>query len=108
MPTVERAAPRSKSGIKIADQWLRQTLSLLYRRRKLSRIEILDSTGLNAASVSHTLGYLQEQGVLFKTGDCDAGTGRRREVFTLNAEAGYFVAIDLEGDRLRFGLTNLF
>lgn len=107
MPTVERAAPRSQSGIKIADQWLRQILSLLYRRRKLSRIEILDATGLNAASVSHALRYLQGRGVLFKTGDCDAGTGRQREVFTLNAEAGYFVAIDLEGDRLRFGLTNL-
>jgi predicted NBD/HSP70 family sugar kinase len=46
------------------------------------------------------------RGVLYKGGDCDAGTGRRRETFALNAEAGYFVALDLEGDRLRFALTN--
>jgi predicted NBD/HSP70 family sugar kinase len=95
-----------KSRIKIADEWLRQILSLLYQRRNLSRAEIIETTGLNAASVSHALRYLLTSGVLYKSGNCDAGTGRRREVFTLNAEAGYFVAIDLEGDRLRFGLTN--
>ena len=106
MPTADRAAPRRKSGTKIPDQWLRQILSLLYQRRNLSRFEIIDTTGLNAASVSRALRYLLGSGVLHKAGDCDVGTGRRRGVFTLNAEAGYFVALDLEGDRLRFGLTN--
>jgi predicted NBD/HSP70 family sugar kinase len=106
MPTADRAAPRRKSGTKIPDQWLRQILSLLYQRRNLSRFEIIDTTGLNAASVSRALRYLLGSGVLHEAGDCDVGTGRRRGVFTLNAEAGYFVALDLEGDRLRFGLTN--
>ena len=106
MPIADRSAPGRKFRIKIADEWLRQILSLLYQRRNLSRTEIIETTGLNAASVSHALRYLLTRGVLYKSGDCDAGTGRRREVFTLNVEAGYFVAIDLEGDRLRFGLTN--
>ena len=106
MSNVDRGALGRKSRIKIADEWLRQILSLLYQRRNLSRTEIIETTGLNAASVSHALRYLLSSGVLHKSGDCDAGTGRRREVFTLNADAGYFVAIDLEGDRLRFGLTN--
>jgi len=106
MRTADRVAPGRRSGIKVADEWLRQILSLLYQRRNLSRIEIVEATGLNAASVSHALRYLLGRGVLLKAGDCDAGTGRRREVLTLNAEAGYFVALDLEGDRLRFGLTN--
>ncbi len=108
MPTADRVALGRKSRIKIADAWLRQILSLLYQRRNLSRIEIIEMTGLNAASVSHALRYLLTRGVLHKAGDCDVGTGRRREVFTLNAEAGCFVALDLEGDRLRFGLTNFF
>ena len=95
-----------KPGIKIASQWLCQILSLLYRRHNLTRFEIIETTGLNAASVSHALRYLLRKGVLYKAGDCDAGTGRRRETFALNAEAGYFVALDLEGDRLRFALTN--
>lgn len=106
MPTLDPPTPASKSGVKIADLWLRQILSLLYQRRSLTRIEIIESTGLNSASVSHSLRYLLEKGVVYKAGDCDAGTGRRRETFALNAEAGYFVALDLEGDRLRFALTN--
>lgn len=107
MPTVERISPRSRSGVKIANQWLRQLLSLFHRCRTLSRLEILEATGLNAASLSHALRYLQAQGLVFKTASSDGGSGRRREIYTLNAEAGYFVALDLEGDLLRFGLTNL-
>jgi len=106
MPTLDRPVTKRKPPTKIAGQWLRQILSLAYQRRDLSRIEIIETTGLNAASVSHALRYLLACGVLHRTGDCDVGTGRRREVFSLNAEAGYFVALDLEGDRLRFGLTN--
>ena len=106
MPIADRGALGRKARIKIADEWLRQILSLLYQRRNLSRIEIIESTGLNAASVSHALRYLLTRGVLHQAGGRDVGTGRRREVFTLNAEAGYFVALDLEGDRLRYALTN--
>ncbi len=106
MPTADRAVPRRKPATKIAGQWLLQVLSLAYQRRNLSRIDIIGTTGLNAASVSHALRFLLDRGVLHSTGDSDGGAGRRREVFSLNAEAGYFVALDLEGDRLRFGLTN--
>jgi len=107
MPNTDRTAPRPRSFPKIADQWLRQILSLLYRRRSLSRIEIVETTGLNAASASHALRYLLERGLLLRTAHRYELTGRPREAFTLNADAGYFVALDLEGDRLRFGLTNL-
>jgi N-acetylglucosamine repressor len=107
MPTTDRTAPRRKPSPKIAIQWLRQILSLLCRRRSLSRIEIVQTTGLNAASASHALRFLLDRGLLLRTADRYQLTGRHREAFTLNAEAGYFIALDLEGDRLRFGLTNL-
>src|SRR5271157_3981894 len=107
MATTGRTAPRRKPSPKIAHQWLRQILSLLHRRRSLSRIEIVETTGLNAASASHALRYLLNRGLLLRSADRNQITFRDREVFTLNAEAGYFVALDLEGDRLRFGLTNL-
>ena len=106
MPTLDQPTSVPKPVTRIADQWLRQILSLLYRRRNLTRFEIVETTGLNAASVSHALRYLLGRGVLYKAGDSNAGTGRRRETLALNAEAGYFVALDLEGDRLRFALTN--
>jgi N-acetylglucosamine repressor len=106
MPTANRARAGRKPPPKIAGQWLRQILSLAYRRRNLSRIEIIETTGLNAASVSHSLRYLLDCDILHPTGDRDVGTGRRRELFSLNVEAGYFVALDLEGDRVRFALAN--
>jgi len=91
--------------VRIADQWLCEILGLLYRKRKLTRSEITQATGLNPASVSYALRYVLERGLMLKTsGEVN---GRRRELFDLNAEAGFFVAIDLEGDRIRFALTNL-
>jgi predicted NBD/HSP70 family sugar kinase len=95
-----------KAGIKIADQWLRQVLEILYRKRDLSRGEIGESTGLNAASASYALRYLLDRGTLVKRAETQSAGRRRREVFNLNSEAGYFIGVDLEGDRIRFALTN--
>jgi len=97
---------KQKAPIKIADQWLRQVLLLLYQKRHLTRIEIAELTGLNQASVSHALTHLLNRGLLLKTGEMPSEGRRPREVFGLNAEAGYFVGVDLEGDRIRFALTN--
>lgn len=97
---------KARSGVKIADEWLRQVLLLLHRKRHLTRIEIAELTGLNPASVSHALTHLLRRGLLLKTGEMQSENHRRREVFDLNAEAGYFIGVDLEGDRIRFALTN--
>jgi predicted NBD/HSP70 family sugar kinase len=98
--------PKPKAPVKIADQWLRQILLVLYQKRHLTRIEIAEITGLNSASVSHALTHLLNRGLLLKTGEMQSEGRRRREVFDLNAEAGYFIGVDLEGDRIRFALTN--
>jgi predicted NBD/HSP70 family sugar kinase len=92
---------------KIAQQWLREILAVFYQRRTLTRGEVVEATGLNAASVSHALRFLLTSGTVIKTGEIDSGAGRPREVLRVNGEAAYFAAIDLEGTRLRFGLTNL-
>jgi predicted NBD/HSP70 family sugar kinase len=97
---------KPKAAVKIADQWLRQVLLLLYQKRHLTRIEIAELTGLNQASVSHALTHLLNRGLLLKTGEMQSEGRRRREIFDLNAEAGYFIGVDLEGDRIRFALTN--
>jgi predicted NBD/HSP70 family sugar kinase len=91
---------------KIADQWLRNILGLLYQRRSATRGEITQSTGLNPASVSHSLRYLTHNGTILKVGELKSDGGRRREVIKLNEEAAYFVAVDLEGSRIRFAFTN--
>jgi glucokinase len=91
---------------KIADQWLRDILLVLYQHRNVTRAEIIADTGLNPASVSHALRFLLGQGTVLKVGDLASDGGRKREVFNLNAEAAYFVAVDLEGQRIRFALMN--
>jgi predicted NBD/HSP70 family sugar kinase len=91
----------------IADQWLRDILMALYMRRSLTRTEVIESTGLNQASASHGLRFLLDRGVVLKVGEVPSnGAGRPSEILTLNGDAGYFVAVDLEGGSIRFALAN--
>src|SRR5690606_18428363 len=91
---------------KIARQWLCDILETVYQRRTVTRSEVARATGLNTASVSLGLQYLLKRGTIVKVGELDSIGGRRAEVLKLNAEAAYFVAVDLEGSRIRFALTN--
>ena len=91
---------------RVADEWLRRVLRNLYQRRTVTRADILESTRLNPASVSHALQLLMERGLVLRVGQIESNGGRRRELLKLNADAGYFVAVDLEGTSIRFALTN--
>src|SRR5690606_2537014 len=91
---------------KVSPQWLRDVLKILYQHHTVTRGEIIHATGLNPASLSHTLQFLLDRGTIFKVGELQSKGGRPREVIMLNSEAGYFVAVDLEGSRIRFALTN--
>jgi predicted NBD/HSP70 family sugar kinase len=66
----------------------------------------MQATGLNAASVSQALRYLLDRRVILKAGEQKSNGGRKREVLKLNDDTGYLLAIDLEGSRIRFGLSN--
>jgi glucokinase len=92
---------------KVADQWLRDILILLAQNRTVTRAEILEVTGYNPASVSHALRYLTRAGVILKVGKLESKAGRRQEILQINADAGFLAAIDLEGSKIRFALTNL-
>lgn len=92
---------------RIPDRWLRNILTTLYERREMTRAQIMGSTQLNVASMSLALKHLLSRGVILKMGTLKSTGGRRREVLKLNAEAGYFVTADLEGECLRFAVTNL-
>lgn len=92
---------------KIADKWLRDVLSLLYRRKTLTRGEMVEATRLNVASVSRTLGQLLRCGTVIRVGELESSGGRKPDLFELNGDAGYFVAIDLAATRIRFGIVDL-
>lgn len=92
---------------KVANHWLRDILRSTYQKRTVTRADIIAATGLNPASVSHSIRYLLDRGIMVKVGDLDSKGGRPRQALSLNSEAGYFVAVDLEGQTMRFALTNL-
>jgi len=96
-----------KNMPKVSSQWLQSVLGKLYHGRAMTRSAIVRATSLNPASVSHALQFLLNRGVIFKMGTLRSTGGRRRDLLRLNAEVGFFVAVDLEGTRLRFALTNL-
>jgi N-acetylglucosamine repressor len=92
---------------RLTEDWLRQVLRTFYQQRTLTRTDLLNATGLNPASASHAIRHLMDRGVVVKTGEVESNGGRARDVLDLNNEAGYFVAVDLEGASIRFALTNL-
>jgi glucokinase len=91
----------------VSDLWLRRILRVLFERRQASRGEIARATGLGAAGVDRALRQLIQYGLVRRLAPARSASGRRRDELALQAEAGYFVAVDLEGTRVRFGLTNL-
>ncbi len=91
---------------KVANQWLQEILRLLYIRRTATRSDVIETTGLNPASVSQALRLLLDCGTVLKVGEKQSNGGRPSDVLSLNPEAGYFAAVDLEGRRIRFALSN--
>lgn len=92
---------------KIAGDWLKKVLLLLHERKAATRGQIIAETGLNHASVSLAVRHLLRHGVVLKVGDMASRAGRRREVFSLNPEAAFFIGVDLESSRTRFAAVNL-
>lgn len=91
---------------KVSDTWLRKILVVLYEKRQTTRAEIVAATRLNVASVSQALRHLMDSGVVLKQGELQSPAGRRRDDLKLSSETGYFIAVDLEGTSVRFGLAN--
>ena len=91
----------------ISNIWTRRILRTLFHGQPTTRRAILEATKLNAGSASRALQYLISRGIILKMGVLQSTGGRRTDLLKLNADSGYYVAVDLEGTRLRFALTNL-
>jgi predicted NBD/HSP70 family sugar kinase len=90
----------------IADQWVRDILRTLYQQGIATRSDIIETTGLNAGSVSQALRALLRNGTILRVGALESNGGRRREVLTLNQNAAHFIGVDLESHRIRFALAS--
>jgi N-acetylglucosamine repressor len=91
----------------VSDFWRRKVLSVLYGRGATTRSELVTATALNVASVSLVLRELIDFGVVRTLGKRNSSGGRKSEILRLNPEAAYFLAVELDGRRNRFGLVNL-
>lgn len=91
----------------ISQLWTRKILRALFHGQPTTRRQILAATRLNAGSASRALQYLINRGVVLKLGVLNSTGGRRTDLLKLNPDAGFFVAVELEGTRIRFALTNL-
>ena len=91
----------------VTDFWRRKILSVLYGRGATTRSELVTATGLNVASVSLALRELIDFGVVRTLGKLNSSGGRKSEILRLSPEAAYFLAVELDGTRNRFGLVNL-
>lgn len=72
-------------------------LEFIYRNPKTSRIEIANSTGITPATITNIVTDLMESKLLIETGaevQSTVGSGRKRKVLTLNADAGQFLGLE--------------
>jgi len=82
-------------------------LSALYGVGSTTRRDLMETTDLNVASLSLVLRELIDYGVVHTLGKMNSSGGRKSEILRLNPDAVYFLALDLEGRRNRFGFVNL-
>jgi len=91
----------------VSPLWLRRILRVLFEQRQAGRSELARATGLDSDSLDRALRHLLQCGLVRHLGPTRRAIGRPREELALEAEGGYLVAVDLEGTRVRFGVTNL-
>lgn len=105
-PTSLRA---SKADPALARQFNRATaLSLIRERGLISRAEVASITGLAKNSVSSIFDALHRQGLIRSNGLAKASQrgGRRRELWSIDPDAGYVMAVDLERSRVEAALMS--
>lgn len=82
-------------------------LEVLRQRRRASRGELCELTGLSPATVSRAVGRLREGGFVTEQAVESTSFGRPPRLVNLVADAAFVLAIDAGGSRLRVALADL-
>jgi predicted NBD/HSP70 family sugar kinase len=82
-------------------------LDLIRSSGIVSRIELVDMSGLTAASITRVVKSLIESGLVIETGFGDSTGGKRPTLLELNRTARYAVGISLDDARLTYVATDL-
>jgi predicted NBD/HSP70 family sugar kinase len=82
-------------------------LDLIRSSGVVSRIELVEMSGLTAASITRVVKSLIESGLVIETGFGDSTGGKRPTLLELNTSARYAVGIALDDARLTYVATDL-
>jgi predicted NBD/HSP70 family sugar kinase len=82
-------------------------LDLIRSSGIVSRIELVEMSGLTAASITRVVKSLIESGLVIETGFGDSTGGKRPTLLELNRTARYAVGISLDDARLTYVATDL-
>ena len=82
-------------------------LTLLWRKRQMSRAEIARHTGLSRSTVSDVVSTLLETGLVAEVGDGPSRGGRRPVMLAFQDDAYGILGIDIGASHLSIGLLDL-
>ncbi len=85
----------------------RLILEQIRRREPISRVDIVDATGLSKAAVSSIVSELMETGLVEEIGSLSSAIGRPRIMLSLVPHAAYTLGAELTNQECRVILTNL-
>lgn len=82
-------------------------LTEIFKHHKISRASLSKITGLNKATISVQVSDLLDNEWIYETQEEHHAVGRRPILLSINAEAGYFLGIDLDHFHILFNVTDM-
>jgi predicted NBD/HSP70 family sugar kinase len=82
-------------------------LDLIRSGGVVSRVDLVETSGLTAASITRIVKTLMAEGLVIETGFGDSTGGKRPTLLELNAGARYAIGLSLDDARLTYVVTDL-
>jgi predicted NBD/HSP70 family sugar kinase len=82
-------------------------LDLIRSGGVVSRVDLVESSGLTAASITRIVKILIAEGLVIETGYGDSTGGKRPTLLELNARSRYAIGLSLDDARLTYVVTDL-
>ena len=82
-------------------------LRKIIEKKSISRADLSKITGLNKATISVQVADLLKENLILETPQEQSFVGRRPIMLSINENAGYFLGIDLDYQKVQFLITNL-
>ena len=85
----------------------KKVLQTIYRRKQVSRKELMKILGLGLTSITKFVGNLITDGIVADSGALESSGGRKTNLLSINPEFGYILGIDIGGYAAKFGVVKM-